>query len=70
MKHTVDKTLSNFATKVMNASSLIEAQEVVNEIIFAAAYDSDLVDEVFKNVNAKLDWAAAIERVQSNMSEF
>ena len=69
MTNNTEKTLAEFAMEVMNAENLMDAHEVVNKIILAAAYDNDLVTEALKRVNAKLDWAASIEKVQSNMSE-
>lgn len=69
MTNNTEKTLTNFATEVMNAKNLADAREVVNTIILAAAYDNDLVTEALNRVNTKFDWAAAIEKVQSNMSE-
>ena len=55
--------------EVMNADNFVTAHEIVNKIILAAAYDNDLVTKALNRVNAKLDWAASIEKVQSNMSE-
>ena len=69
MTNNTEKTLADFATEVMNAKNLADAHEVVNTIILAAAYDNDLVTEALNRVNTKFDWAAAIEKVQSNMSE-
>ena len=69
MTNNTEKTLTDFATEVMNAKNLADAREVVNTIILAAAHDSDLVSESLNHVNIKFDWAAAIEKVQSNMSE-
>ena len=69
MTDNIEKTLADFAMEVMNADNFVDAQEVVNKIILAAAYDNDLVTETLKRVNAKLDWAASIEKIQSNMSE-
>lgn len=69
MTNNTEKTLADFATEVMNAKNLADAREVVNTIILAAAYDNDLVTEALNRVNTKFDWAAAIEKVQSNMSE-
>ena len=69
MTDSTEKTLINFTMEVMNADNFVTAHEVVNKIILAAAYDNDLVTEALNRVNAKLDWAASIEKVQSNMSE-
>lgn len=69
MTNNIEKTIAEFAMEVMNAENLVDAYDVVNKIILAAAYDNDLITEALKRVNAKLDWAASIERVQSNMSE-
>lgn len=69
MTNNTEKTLADFATEVMNAKNLADAHEVVNTIILAAAYDNDLVTEALNRVNTKFDWATAIEKVQSNMSE-
>ena len=69
MKHTADKILLDFAIKVKNVTTLDEAQKIVDEIVLAAAHDSDLISESLNRVNTKFDWAAAIEKVQSNMSE-
>lgn len=69
MTNNTEKTLADFATEVMNAKNLADAREVVNTIILAAAYDNDLVTEALNRVNTKFDWATAIEKVQSNMSE-
>lgn len=69
MTDNIEKTLADFAMEVMNADNFVDAQEVVNKIILAAAYDNDLVTEALKRVNARLDWAASIEKIQSNMSE-
>lgn len=69
MKCTADKILLDFAIKVKNVTTLDEAQEIVDEIVLAASHDSDLVSESLNRVNIKFDWAAAIEKVQSNMSE-
>ena len=69
MTDNIEKTLADFAMEVMNVDNFIDAQEVVNKIILAAAYDNDLVTEALKRVNARLDWAASIEKIQSNMSE-
>ena len=69
MTDNTEKTLIDFAMEVMNADNFVAALEVVNKIILAAAYDNDLVTAALNRVNAKLDWAASIEKVQSNMSE-
>jgi hypothetical protein len=69
MTDNTEKTLALFAMEVMNAENFVDAREVVNKIILAAAYDNDLVTETLARVNAKIDWSASIERVQSNMSE-
>lgn len=69
MTNNIEKTIAEFAMEVMNTENLVDAYDVVNKIILAAAYDNDLITEALKRVNAKLDWAASIERVQSNMSE-
>ena len=69
MTNNTEKTLADFAIEVMNAKNIVDAHEVVNTIILAAAYDNDLVTEALNRVNTKFDWAAAIEKVQSNMSE-
>lgn len=69
MTNDTEKTLINFAMEVMNADNFVAAHEIVNKIILAAAYDNDLVTEALNRVNTKLDWAASIEKVQSNMSE-
>ena len=69
MTGNTEKTLINFAMEVINTDNFVDAHEVVNKIILAAAYDNDLVTEALNRVNAKLDWAASIEKVQSNMSE-
>lgn len=63
-----EKTLADFAMEVMNAKNLVDAHEVVNKIILAAAYDSDLVREALNRVNAKFDLAASIQKTQ-NISE-
>ena len=69
MTNNTEKTLNDFEMEVMHADNFVAAHEIVNKIILAAAYDNDLVTEALKRVNAKLDWAASIEKVQSNMSE-
>lgn len=69
MTDNIEKTLALFAMEVMNAENFVAASEVVNKIILAAAYDNDLVTEALARVNAKIDWSASIEKVQSNMSE-
>lgn len=68
MANNSEKTFDGFAIEVMNAKNLADANEVVNTIILAAAYDSDLVREALNRVNAKFDWATSIETAQ-NMSE-
>ena len=69
MDNNSEKTFADFAMEVVNAKNLTDANEVVNTIILAAAYDSDLVREALNRVNAKFDWAATIQKAQ-NMSEF
>ena len=67
MTNNSEKIFADFAMEVVNAKNLTDANEVVNTIILAAAYDSDLVREALNHVNAKFDWAASIEKAQ-NMS--
>lgn len=64
-----EKTLNEFAFEILEAKTVGEALDMVYKIILAGAYDNDLVTEALKRVNAKFDWAASIEKVQSNMSE-
>lgn len=69
MTDNTTKMIMNFATEVMNANDITVAHEMVYKIILAAAHDNDLVSHAMDAINAKFDWAAAIEKVQSNMSE-
>ena len=69
MTDNTEKTLNEFAFEILEAKTVGEALNTVYKIILAGAYDNDLVTEALNRVNAKLDWAASIEKVQSNMSE-
>ena len=69
MDNNSEKTFADFAMEIVNAKNLADANEVVNTIILAAAYDSDLVREALNRVNAKFDWVVTIQKAQ-NMSEF
>lgn len=67
MTNNTEKTIDEFAMEVINAENFVDAHDVVNKIILAAAYDNDLVTKALKRVNAKLDSPASVEEVQSNM---
>lgn len=62
-------TLESFTEKFKNNMTQQETMDLVAKIIIEASLNSELLQEALNYINGRLDWASAIERSISNMSE-
>lgn len=54
--------LKDFVGMIAETRTEEEAMDVVVKIVLEASTNNDLVEEAAEQVNAKLNWAAAIEK--------
>jgi hypothetical protein len=62
-------TLESFTEKFKHNMTQQETMDLVAKIIIEASLNSELLQEALNYINGRLDWASAIERSISNMSE-